>query len=91
LDVMPLAGARIFGHAIDDEAVKPVTGPLIPAAKSFKNYQWLAQFAAVLQSAIQREVVSKAAIRNHPIQHVAAGASHRGGIAIPDANGRNPL
>jgi hypothetical protein len=80
-----------FGHAINDEAVKPVTGPLIAAAKSFENYHWLAQLAAILQSAIQREVVTKAAIRNHPIQHVAAGASQRGGIASADANGWNHL
>ena len=62
----------IGGHAVDYEAMVAIAGPLVVGAESFENDERLAQFTAVLQRAIECEVVVQATAGDHPVENVGA-------------------
>lgn len=67
--------------------MKAVTGPLVATAKSFEDEEGFGECTGVFKCAVEREIVSEAAIRDHPVEDVVAGSAQGRVVTISNANG----
>lgn len=63
-------GSCVVGHSIQNKCMYPVAGPLIAAAQRLENDEGLAQYAAMLKRAVEREIERKPTRGNHPIEDI---------------------
>ena len=60
-------------HAVQHEAVQPIAGPRVVDVERLEDDQRLAEFDAMLDGTLQREIPARPPRRDHPVEDEIAG------------------
>jgi hypothetical protein len=83
----PGGGQRglVVGHAVKDEAVKPVGGVRVSGSQGLENQQRPVHFNGQMRGVLEGEIVFSAPEGGHPVQNVGTTGVYGGVVQVADS------